>query len=131
MRVLQDKVCAARVPLSPKILDTDFVVRQCEPTPFADIESAKQFLSYVIVLWTHRLAAELVLDETGRSFDEWFSNFDRTPIGVASLAQVHRATLRETGEEVAVKIQHARLREFVDVDMKVSSRTCRVTSPLN
>ncbi|KZV95129.1 ABC1-domain-containing protein [Exidia glandulosa HHB12029] len=75
---------------------------KCEPTSFPDIEA-------------------MFLEETGRSLDSWFTDFDRTPIGVASLAQVHRATLRDTGEEVAVKIQHPRLKEFVDVDMKVTS----------
>ncbi|KAF8927706.1 hypothetical protein BGZ58_010211 [Dissophora ornata] len=48
---------------------------------------------------------------------EVFSSFDLTPIGVASLAQVHRATLKD-GREVAVKIQHPALNEFSEVDMK-------------
>ncbi|KAH7108154.1 ABC1-domain-containing protein [Auriculariales sp. MPI-PUGE-AT-0066] len=75
---------------------------RCEPTPFKEVEA-------------------LVLDETGRSLESWFSYFDPEPIGIASLAQVHRAVLRDTGEEVAVKIQHPSLREFVDVDIKVTS----------
>ncbi|EJD52676.1 ABC1-domain-containing protein [Auricularia subglabra TFB-10046 SS5] len=75
---------------------------KCEPTSFPDIEA-------------------LFLEETGRSLDSWFVEFDKQPIGVASLAQVHRATLRDSGEEVAVKIQHPRLKEFVDADLKVTS----------
>jgi aarF domain-containing kinase len=43
--------------------------------------------------------------ETGRPLDDMFSEFDETPIGVASLAQVHTATERLTGRRVAVKIQ--------------------------
>ncbi len=34
-----------------------------------------------------------------------FSAFDATPLGSASVAQVHRAVLRATGEAVAVKVQ--------------------------
>ena len=39
-----------------------------------------------------------------RPLSEVFSEFDPQPAGSASVAQVHRARLAETGEEVAVKI---------------------------
>ena len=35
-----------------------------------------------------------------------FSEFDPEPLASASIAQVHRARLRSTGEIVAVKVQH-------------------------
>jgi ubiquinone biosynthesis protein len=41
----------------------------------------------------------------GRPLAELFANFDPTPVGSASIAQVHRATIRDTGEEVAVKVR--------------------------
>ena len=46
-----------------------------------------------------------------------FSNFDEKPLGVASLAQVHKATLKSTGEVVAVKVQHRYVKKhsFVDI----------------
>ncbi|KAG0337534.1 hypothetical protein BG004_007609 [Podila humilis] len=59
----------------------------------------------------------LFLSDLGQPISAHFSSFDLEPIGVASLAQVHRATLLD-GQEVAVKIQHPTLREFSEVDIK-------------
>lgn len=42
--------------------------------------------------------------ETGKKLDEMFSEFEETPIASASMAQVHKARLRSTGELVAVKV---------------------------
>lgn len=45
-----------------------------------------------------------VEEDLGRSLAEVFTSFDRVPLASASIAQVHRATLR-TGERVVVKVQ--------------------------
>uniref|UniRef100_A0A182JC41 Protein kinase domain-containing protein n=1 Tax=Anopheles atroparvus TaxID=41427 RepID=A0A182JC41_ANOAO len=49
--------------------------------------------------------------------DELFESFDPQPLGTASLAQVHRATLRD-GREVAVKVQHPYVKGNSIVDIK-------------
>ncbi|MBL4749982.1 MAG: 2-polyprenylphenol 6-hydroxylase [Amylibacter sp.] len=49
------------------------------------------------------LAKAEVLKELGQTTDELFSEFSE-PVAAASIAQVHYARLRETGQEVAVKI---------------------------
>lgn len=58
----------------------------------------------------------MVLNDTGKSLDLYFSNWQETPIGTASIAQVHLATDRETGKSVAVKLQHPGLQEFLTVE---------------
>jgi len=49
--------------------------------------------------------------------DEIFSTITPEPIASASLGQVYKATLRETGEDVAVKIQRPKSVEKIALDM--------------
>lgn len=61
--------------------------------------------------------------QTGfKSFEETFANFDDTPIAAASLGQVHTATLRETGDTVAIKLQRPYLREMYDQDFSLLTK---------
>ncbi|KAF2872475.1 hypothetical protein BDV95DRAFT_491620 [Massariosphaeria phaeospora] len=62
----------------------------------------------------------MVLKDTGRSLSEFFSEFERLPIGAASLAQVHRAVVKETGQKVAVKVQHPALDEWAQLDLALT-----------
>lgn len=63
---------------------------------------------------------EMFEADTGKKFDEYFESFDIQPIGVASLAQVHKAILKENGQEVAVKLQHPSLSKFVPLDVALT-----------
>ena len=49
------------------------------------------------------LAKESVASELGRSVEDLFDQFSE-PVAAASIAQVHRARLRDSGHEVAVKV---------------------------
>ena len=73
---------------------------QNEPTPLPDLE-----------IMFH--------NETGKTFEEAFSWMDEKPLGVASLAQVHRACDRETGQVLAVKMLHPNVERFSDIDMRM------------
>ena len=67
--------------------------------------------------------AAMVLKDTGSPLDEHFDHFSETPIGAASLAQVHLATLKGTGQRVAVKVQHPALEEWVPLDLFLTRTT--------
>lgn len=60
---------------------------------------------------------QMFLQDKGVALKDYFSEFDPKPVGVASLAQVHIATLKDTHERVAVKVQHPSLAEFVPLDI--------------
>lgn len=49
------------------------------------------------------IARKSIAHELGRPVDEMFDNLSE-PVAAASIAQVHKARLRDTGEEVAVKV---------------------------
>jgi len=56
-------------------------------------------------------------DDFGQRPEDVFSEIDEQPIAAASLAQVHRAKLRSTGEEVALKVQYPNLKYIASSDM--------------
>ncbi|OBT94132.1 hypothetical protein VE01_07059 [Pseudogymnoascus verrucosus] len=66
---------------------------------------------------------EMYLHDTGGKLLDYFSEFSPEPIGAASLAQVHLATIRETGQKVAVKMQHPHLAQWANLDMKLTAYT--------
>ncbi|KAL4978099.1 ABC1 family-domain-containing protein [Aspergillus desertorum] len=66
---------------------------------------------------------EMFVKDTGKRIDELFATFEPTPIGAASLAQVHIGILKETGEKVAVKVQHPALAEWAPLDLGLTRFT--------
>ena len=50
--------------------------------------------------------------------EEVFASIDPEPLGAASLAQVHRAILREDeSQQVAIKVQHPNVMDYSYTDM--------------
>ncbi len=68
-----------------------------------------------------RLVARILFDELGRTPDQLFAEWDKTPLAVASIGQVHRARL-PSGVEVAVKVQYPRVVRALEQDLKLLAR---------
>ena len=56
-------------------------------------------------------------EDLGKKVEDTFVQIDPEPLGAASLAQVHKATLKD-GTVVAVKIQHPKVKRHSFVDIK-------------
>ncbi|KAF9880890.1 ubiquinone biosynthesis [Colletotrichum karsti] len=66
---------------------------------------------------------EMFRADTGKELWDYFSEFSTEPIGAASLAQVHIATVKETGMKVAVKVQHPSLGQWAPLDLALTRFT--------
>jgi predicted unusual protein kinase regulating ubiquinone biosynthesis (AarF/ABC1/UbiB family) len=52
----------------------------------------------------NQVAFSIIEEELGQPLERLFSRISSRTIAAASLGQVYRATLRETGEDVAIKV---------------------------
>ncbi len=120
-----EKLCAVLVDLGPtyiKIgqlmsLRPDFLPKEyCDelsnlrdslnPIPFEEINS-------------------IITSELGKPLDELFSDIKKEPLGSASIAQVHSATLK-TGERVVIKVQYRNILEKMQRDVKILKRAGKI-----
>jgi ubiquinone biosynthesis protein len=60
---------------------------------------------------------QIVSTELGGRLSKLFAEFDREPVAAASLAQVHRARMRD-GRQVVVKVQRPGVRETIVTDLE-------------
>lgn len=63
------------------------------------------------------IAMALLEEELGRPWHEIYSELSPSPIAAASLGQVYKGRLKETGDQVAVKVQRPFVLETVTIDL--------------
>ena len=74
---------------------------------------------------------EAVIDASfGYSWKDVFASIDKKPLGAASIAQVHRATLK-TGEQVVVKVQRKGIHEVMSKDMALLHKAVKLVPPIS
>jgi len=71
-------------------------------------------------------AIQQIESELGGPLSQFFSEISHEPVAAASLAQVYKAKLVSTGQEVAVKVQRPRVLETVSKDLYVLRRAAEV-----
>ncbi len=98
------QILATRVDLFPPqyIAEFEKLQDQAPPIPFAD------------------LLAQLE-DDLGGSIDDFFSYVEKQPLAAASIAQVHKAALKD-GAPVILKIRRPGLRKIVEADLRLLQR---------
>ena len=65
---------------------------------------------------------QVIEGELGQPLEEVYSEFNEEPLGSASIGQVYKATLKENGMDVAVKVQKPGIREVIEPDVVVLNK---------
>lgn len=102
------QVLSTRIDLFPPDYIAEFAKLQDQvpPLPFEDI------------------LAQLERD-IGGPVDEVFAKVEKKPLAAASIAQVHRATLK-TGDEVILKIRRPGVHKVIDADLRLLARLAEI-----
>jgi ubiquinone biosynthesis protein len=98
------QILATRVDLFPPqyIAEFEKLQDQAPPVPFEDL-------------------LPQIEEDIGGSIDEFFSEVDRRPLAAASIAQVHKAVLKD-GTPVILKIRRPGLRKIIEADLRLLQR---------
>ena len=62
---------------------------------------------------------EVIEEELGKPINEIYKEINETPLGSASIGQVHKGILIENNQEVAIKVQKPHVEETIKSDLKI------------
>lgn len=94
------------------------------------LEWTTQMQNEAPITFSSEEAKYIICDELKiKSISEIFSEFQDQPIGSASIGQVYRARLRESGKVVAVKVQSAGVEGQFRADLKSCKTFCQFALP--
>lgn len=71
---------------------------------------------------------EIIRQNYNAEIEELFEDFSSTPIAVGAIAQVYRAKLKLTGEEVAVKVLHPHITSSIQIDLHIMTVCANLTA---
>ena len=69
---------------------------------------------------------ERIESELNASIDSTFLSIDETPIGTASIGQVHKGVLLN-GDDVAIKVQHLNIEKIAELDLQLIEKILRLS----
>ncbi|WP_375752118.1 ubiquinone biosynthesis regulatory protein kinase UbiB [Vibrio sp. HN007] len=74
------------------------------------------------------LAKAQMEEALGGPLENWFTDFDIEPLASASIAQVHTAKIKDTGQEIVLKVIRPDIRPVIDADIKLMYRMARIVA---
>ncbi|MCG6284737.1 ubiquinone biosynthesis regulatory protein kinase UbiB [Vibrio diabolicus] len=74
------------------------------------------------------LAKKQMEQALGGPLENWFTDFDIKPLASASIAQVHTARLKDSNQEVVLKVIRPDIRPVIDSDLKLMHRMARIVA---
>lgn len=75
--------------------------------------------------------AKLCKEELGLEFDDVFESWEDKPLGVASIGEVHKAVLKGSHQEVAVKILVPGIEHKFRSDIRTLKKFCEIAMPMH
>ena len=80
----------------------------------------------IVRISVERALHEIYPEKENICIEDVFSFFDPVALASASIAQVHRATLKDDGRDVVVKLRHVGIAEIMRLDMTALLHICRL-----
>ena len=91
--------------LGPSFIKVGQVLANRPDIVRADFMDELTILQDDVPPFSNEEAYAIMEEQLGCKLEEIFSDISKAPVAAASLGQVYKATLRESGDEVAIKVQ--------------------------